>query len=62
MGHRRRPRVSLAVALCALLPSATAVADEGGASVWLPGQFASFAAMPGDPGWRAAPMHRSGVC
>lgn len=28
-----------------------AVADEGGASVWLPGQFASFAAVPGDPGF-----------
>jgi hypothetical protein len=26
-------------------------ADEGGASFWLPGQFASFAALPGDPGW-----------
>ena len=41
----------LAVALWALLSSATAVADEGGASVWLPGQFASFAAVPGDPGF-----------
>jgi hypothetical protein len=28
-----------------------ALADEGGASVWLPGQFASFAAVPGDPGF-----------
>lgn len=26
-------------------------ADEGGASAWLPGQFASFAAVPGDPGF-----------
>ncbi len=26
-------------------------ADEGGASVWLPGQFASFASVPGDPGF-----------
>ncbi len=26
-------------------------ADESGASVWLPGQFASFAAEPGDPGF-----------
>ena len=41
----------LAVALCALLPTTTAVADESGASVWLPGQFASFAAVPGDPGF-----------
>jgi hypothetical protein len=28
-----------------------ASADEGGASFWLPGQFASFATTPGDPGW-----------
>ena len=26
-------------------------ADESGASAWLPGQFASFAAVPGDPGF-----------
>lgn len=30
---------------------APALADEGGASSWLPGQFASFAAVPGDPGF-----------
>ena len=42
---RRRAAVvaPLAVALSTLLGSAAAVADEGGASVWLPGQFASFA-------------------
>lgn len=40
----------VAATLAALLP-ATAFADEGGASVWLPGQFASFAAVPGDPGF-----------
>src|SRR3954465_2056737 len=28
-----------------------ALADESGASAWLPGQFASFAAVPGDPGF-----------
>ena len=27
------------------------MADESGASSWLPGQFASFAAVPGDPGF-----------
>lgn len=42
----RRP---LAVAALALA-GPPALADEGGASVWLPGQFASFAAVPGDPG------------
>ena len=28
-----------------------AVADEGGASFWLPGQFGSLAAVPVEPGW-----------
>lgn len=41
---------ALAAAAALLLP-AHALADEGGASVWLPGQFASFAAVPGDPGF-----------
>jgi hypothetical protein len=30
---------------------ASAHADEGGVSFWLPGQFGSFAAAPGEPGW-----------
>lgn len=34
--------------LCDALPT---LADESGASAWLPGQFASFAAVPGDPGF-----------
>ena len=38
----------VAVVACGGVP---AVADEGGASSWLPGQFASFAAVPGDPGF-----------
>jgi len=33
------------------LISLPAAADEGGVSFWLPGQFSSFAAVPGDPGW-----------
>lgn len=37
--------------LLLLLPAGVALADEGGSSVWLPGQFASFAAVPGDPGF-----------
>jgi hypothetical protein len=41
----------IAVALGTMLLAAAARADEGGASVWLPGQFASFAAVPGDPGF-----------
>ena len=46
----RRMRTTIA-ALATLLQPAGAWADEGGASVWLPGQFASFAAVPGDPGF-----------
>jgi len=30
---------------------ADALADEGGASFWLPGQYASLAAVPPSPGW-----------
>ena len=28
-----------------------AIADEGGVSFWLPGQYGSYAAVPGKPGW-----------
>jgi hypothetical protein len=46
---------SLKKRICAgmLLAAAStlSVADEGGVSFWLPGQFGSFAAVPGDPGW-----------
>jgi hypothetical protein len=38
-------------ALVLPLQAAVALADEGGASAWLPGQFASFAAVPGDAGF-----------
>lgn len=31
--------------------SLPAIADEGGTSFWLPGQYGSLAAVPGDPGW-----------
>jgi hypothetical protein len=34
-----------------LLAARPAAADEGGVSFWLPGQFASFSAVPGSPGW-----------
>jgi hypothetical protein len=44
------PQVVLGVALVALC-SGPAHADEGGVSFWLPGQFASFTAVPEDPGW-----------
>jgi hypothetical protein len=43
--------VCLAITLGVVLSPAIALGDEGGASVWLPGQFASFAAVPSDPGF-----------
>ncbi|WP_170844813.1 SphA family protein [Aliiruegeria lutimaris] len=35
----------------ALLGSGTAIADEGGVSFWLPGQYGSFAAIPPETGF-----------
>ncbi|MFO1082146.1 MAG: transporter [Reyranellaceae bacterium] len=40
-----------ASAAALVLVALPAHADEGGASFWLPGQFASFAAVPADPGF-----------
>lgn len=37
--------------------SAIARADEGGVSFWLPGQFGSLAATPGQPGWSFATVY-----
>lgn len=42
--------VILAGIMTCVVPVAS-LADEGGASAWLPGQFASFAAVPGEPGF-----------
>ena len=39
------------VAPLLLMRATAALADESGAGAWLPGQFASFAAVPGDPGF-----------
>lgn len=44
-------RRTLALALGALMAPAVALADEGGLSFWMPGQYASFAASKTDPGW-----------
>lgn len=51
MKSRAAAVAALAGAFGMALQSTPAVADEGGASVWLPGQFASFASVPGDPGF-----------
>jgi hypothetical protein len=50
----------LNVAMTILLGAATfgpAFADEGGVSFWLPGQFGSLAAAPGQPGWSFASVY-----
>ena len=48
--HRSWTAPLLATSALLLAPN-LAAADEGGVSFWLPGQFSSFAAVPGDPGW-----------
>ena len=48
---RRLPAPAPALVLALALGAGTAVADEGGVGFWLPGNFASFAAAPGDAGW-----------
>jgi hypothetical protein len=51
--RRRAGKIGIAVAFAALatLPTASARADEGGVSFWLPGQVSSFAATPMAPGF-----------
>ena len=43
--------VIAALVIGAALRSGRAVADEGGVSFWLPGQYGSFAAIAPSPGW-----------
>src|SRR5271168_1883370 len=50
MGCRMRPMMGIAVAMAAW-PGSAALADEGGVSFWLPGQYGSFAAVAPEPGW-----------
>ena len=38
-------------------PTSFALADEGGVSFWLPGQFGSLAAAPQQPGWSLATVN-----
>ena len=49
--HDRFNRVARALAIAIALFPAHAIADEGGASTYLPGFFGSLAAVPGAPGW-----------
>ena len=53
VGVRGRPAASAAVLVAiavASMPKAS-LADEGGVSFWLTGQFGSLAAVPQQPGW-----------
>ncbi len=47
----RRCRLAALAVGMSMCGADVALADESGASSWLPGQFASFAAVPGDPGF-----------
>jgi len=46
-----RRTLAFAFGAALLLAPAIALADEGGGSIWIPGQFASFAASPTESGW-----------
>lgn len=49
----RRARVAIATGAM-FLSQQPSRADEGGVSFWVPGQFGSLAAVPGQPGWSFA--------
>jgi len=46
-----KTKFKYAAAVLLAAASTAPLADEGGVSFWLPGQFGSFAAVPADPGW-----------
>jgi hypothetical protein len=50
------PLRGIAIGIALLIPQ-TALADEGGVSFWLPGAFASLAAVPQQPGWSLANLY-----
>jgi hypothetical protein len=50
-------RILLALAAAAVWLPQTALADEGGVSVWLPGFFGSLAAAPFQPGWAVTSIY-----
>ncbi len=43
--------ITLLLSASLVLSSTYAMADEGGASFWLPGQSGSFSAVQSEPGW-----------
>jgi hypothetical protein len=48
---RARFIFSVALAFAVAATAGAALADEGGVSFWLPGEFGSLAATPQVPGW-----------
>lgn len=57
-GARTCPRRAALMGIAAIAASLSsqAKADEGGVSFWLPGQFGSLIAIPGEPGWSATAL------
>ena len=49
--NNRKQLLLLSAGVACMMGSQCVRADEGGVSFWLPGQFSSFAAVPGSPGW-----------
>jgi hypothetical protein len=54
--HRSAVAVAGLLGTMAISPT-VALADEGGVSFWLPGQFGSLAAVPQQPGWSFADVY-----
>ena len=51
------PAIAIALLGTMAISPIAALADEGGVSFWLPGQFGSLAAVPQQPGWSFADVY-----
>jgi hypothetical protein len=51
------PTIAIAFLGTMAISPIAALADEGGVSFWLPGQFGSLAAVPQQPGWSFADVY-----
>jgi hypothetical protein len=56
-GRRTTGWVRLCVIAAVATEPSPSPADEGGVSFWLPGNFGSLAALPGEPGWSFAALY-----
>jgi hypothetical protein len=56
MGHFGKGALAVVLAVTGFAAQ-PALADEGGISFWLPGNFGSLAAAPGTPGWAWATVY-----